>query len=208
MFRIRLSTRGFKWLVATCLGLSPLLCGNASNAECGPASPDYTARRNLVIGEESTVSKVYVSGFKVREEQNNAGGKQTVVLRLPEQGVSYVVDPIRNEALRLPLPPRPDATTERARQTVETRPDGLVVRRFQLLSGGDWRDVSTTTCRPDGVMLEQAFTFIDPRGNMLAGRLTQSNIDVAPLQRGLFEIPDTVKMVDPRIRSTQPPGLQ
>lgn len=193
MFHIRLLAQGFEWLVCASIGLVPLLCGNAANAaECGNNSPDYTARRTLIIGLVTKVSKVYVSGSKVREEEDGSDGGQIVVLRLPEQGVSYVFHPDRKDALLLPFPPKPDAPKQRTRKAVDKRPDGTIVRRFQLLSGGEWRDVSTTTCRPDGVMLEQAFDFIDPHGNLLAGSLTQRDIEVGPLPKTLFEVPESI----------------
>lgn len=205
MFHIRLLAQGFEWLICASVGLGHLLCGNpAKAAECGSSSPDYTARRILVIGQETKVSKVYVSGFKVREEESSNDGKQTVVLRLPEQGVSYILDPDGKTALLFPLPPGPGATKQRTRQAVDKRPDGTVVRRFQILSGGEWRDISTTTCRPDGVMLEQEFTFVDPHGHLLVGRLTQSIIDVGPLPKTLFDVPGSIEISDPRIQRPQP----
>ena len=198
MFHIRLLARGFEWLLYASVGMLSMPFHNDANAgECGNSSPDYTARRTLIIGHETKVSKVYVSDSKVREEENGSDGRQTVVLRLPEQGVSYIFDPAGKEAFLLPFPPKPDTPKQRTRKAVDKRPDGTIVQRFQLLSGGEWRDISTTTCRPDGVMLEQAFTFVDPHGNLLAGSLIQRDIEVGPLPKALFEVPEPIVIRHP-----------
>jgi hypothetical protein len=205
MFRIHFSTRAFERLICSIIGLVQLLCAHAVNAaECGSTSPDYTARRTLIIGSETKISKVYVSGSKVREEENSPDGKKLVVLRLPDQGVGYVFDSTGHEALLLPLPPRPDAPKNSTRQTLDKHLDGTVVQRLQLLSGGEWKDISTTTCRADNVMIERAFTFIDQQGKLLAGSLTQSDIDVRPLPKTTFEVPQSVAIRDPRNQHAGP----
>ena len=85
---------------------------------------------------------------------------------------------------------------------MEKRTDGTTVHRLQLRSGNDWRDLAKTTCRADGVMLAQEFTFIDPRGDLVTGKLNQSQINVGSLPTALFKLPDSVAVKD--LRNGQP----
>jgi hypothetical protein len=198
MFQICRLIRGFEWLICVSVGLAPMLFDRpAAAGECGDTSPDYSARRVLTIGDETKVSKVYISGMKMREEEAGPNGRHSVVIRLPEQGVNYVFDPGRREGVQLKLPPPPAASKTNSRQTVDKQPDGTAIRHTQLLADGEWKDVTTTVCRPDGVMLEQKFILLDTHGNLLNGRLTQSDIDVGPLSKSLFEVPASVVLKRP-----------
>jgi hypothetical protein len=199
MFQVCRLIGGFEWLICVSVGLAPMLFNRpASAGDCGDTSPDYSARRVVTVGDETKVSKVYISGWKTREEQTGPNGRQSITILLPEQGVHYIFDPGRREGVQLKLPPRPPAASKtNSRQTVDKQPDGTAVRHTQLLADGEWKDVTTTICRPDGVMLEQKFIFPDINGNLLNGRLTQSDINVGPLSKSLFEVPASVVLKRP-----------
>jgi hypothetical protein len=187
MYRCRCSITVSSWLIGTCLAVGP-----AAGGECGGASPDYTARRSVTIGNATEAMRVYVSGSKMREE--HTGPRSSVVIRLPEQHTTYIFNPERNEGVQLTLPPPPAPKLD-GRMVVDTRADGTISRRFQLRNEtGEWTDVSTTICRADGVMLEQRFGVPDGHGNIIDSRLSQSEIVVGTIAASLFVVPPMVVM--------------
>ena len=189
MFQIHPSIRGSEVLIAG------IMFGAISTAvraaECGKDSPDYSANRVVSIGGTNVASRVFVSGFKLRDEQRNAG-RTTVMLRLPEQAVSYVFDPDRKTGVKLPAPP---AQPRREVRLVQDKPEGSNTELHeQLQSKGRWVELSTTTCNADDVMVRKSFQSIDPKGHIVTVQMTQSNITVEPLPSTLFEVPQDVSI--------------
>lgn len=184
----------FEWLIRALVCAGPVFLGvRAWGGECGERSPDYTAMRLVIIGDHVMNSKVYVSTTKIREE-DSVDGRKIVVLRLAERGVRLIYDPQRKEGVRVPIPPPPNIPKPAMRSVIDKLPNGMVVRHLQTQNGSEWKEFSTTTCRPDQVMTEQTFTVIDPHGKPLAGRLSQTNIVVGPLPKELFEVPKDITM--------------
>lgn len=185
MFRIGLSILARSWIAAA---VGAGMAGGAIAAECGDNTPDYTAKRTVIVNGQPVVFAVFVSGSKVREEQD-VGGKKMFVLRLPAEHLSYAFDPDSKRGVNLP---QVEPNKINKTRVVELDQGGSRVRHLQVLSNGTWEEVSATTCSSDGIMLHQTFTSVDMQGRLVTGELTQTDIKIGRLPTSLFRLPDDV----------------
>jgi hypothetical protein len=164
----------------------------ACAGECGDSSPDYVATRTISVGGATSTAIVSVSGAKVREE-HSAGGHKMIVIDLFSSGIRYLIDPDRRQASRVP-PPETRGGRAETRVVEEKSAGGATIRHAQFKSNDKWVDLSTTTCRSDGIMTHQTFYTMDPRGRLQSGKLSQTNIHVGSLPASLFELPSDITL--------------
>ncbi len=179
----------------TYLGLWLVLIGNVVKAdECGNTTPDYTAHRTIVIGNDTKQLRVYISGAKVREEADNG---KIITLRFPEKGDTYVFRPADNTGIHFKAPARPPQLMLRTRVVSEKLPDGNILRHNQIFGDNEWKDVSTTICRADNILSSEQFVVVDPDKHMLHGTVQQNGVIIRQLPANLFEVPPSVNIVEP-----------
>jgi len=173
-----------------------LVCTPARAGECGSRTPDYTASRTVSVGGKTVTSLVAVSGDKMREEQH-LGSHKLILLHLFGERKEYIIDPERKMASSIPAPANGRQPNMETRIVEEKGADGLTVRHAQFKSRDKWVELSTTSCRADGVMARQTFYSMDPQGRIVSGRISQSDIRVGPLPANLFELPSDVTIKSP-----------
>jgi len=193
MRRPWLPTRSSSRRAVLCAAL-PIVFGPHASAwaDCGLRAPDYAATRTVIVGGDTVAIRVNVSGPNVREEVDLGNGPR-VTLRTTGKPV-VVFDPRARTGVELPTP---RGTHPPTRSIDEVDRDGRRVRVQQVESRGRWLETSRTTCRTDGVMLDQTFVSVDARGQELAGRAAQVDIRVGSQPASLFEVPPDIKLASP-----------
>ena len=161
---------------------------HAARAECGMPTPDYEARRTVGVGGGVVVAEVHVSSGKVRESVDLGGGAR-VTIRGLAGGRAVVFDPRSRVGAELPVATGVHLPT---RAVDEALPDGTRTRVQQVQSKGRWLEVSRTTCRADGVMLDQTFVSVDGRGREVSGHVRQEDVRLRAQPPPLFEVPPDV----------------
>lgn len=179
-----------------CFALAMSIASGANADECG-SSPDYVAHRSFLADGQSGQSreyKVFFAGSSIREEQDVNNGDELITLRLLGQGITYVFSAIHQKGYEIKRPELPPPTSMRRRTNVEKQANGSTIHHNQLYSDGEWRDVSTTVCRSDNVMISQSFIMIDRDQNVIRGTITQTDVELQHLSSKLFELPTSVKI--------------
>jgi hypothetical protein len=159
--------------------------------ECGGRNPSYIAVRAVTFGGSTVSVTVYVSNNRIREEADLQGRRQ-VTIRDPDRRLFVTFDPDIKRGLALPPPPR--QSDRRTRVLEEAGPNGTRIRRFEFQEGQDWIELSRTTCRLDGIMVQQSFVSIGHTGQVVRGTISQEQIRVGPVPSSAFEVPSDVEL--------------
>ncbi len=173
----------------------PIIFGlhGLAKAECGVRTPDYAAERTVTVAGKTVAMRVNVSGSNVREETDVGNGLR-VTIRASSGRRVVVFDLQTRTGMVLPTPSNIGLPT---RSIDEVAKDGRRIRVQQVESRGRWLETSRTTCRGDGVMLDQTFVSVDARGQELSGSVAQGNIRVDSQPASLFEVPPDITMTRP-----------
>jgi len=156
-----------------------------------------------LVGETTVVSNVFIQDRLSREEKSNPEGVVVEVsINTPTERIIF--SPVKKEGVRIPAPPPMPKDPKRDRTREE--PNGANVDMiFEVNRGGAWVEVLRITCAKDGTAVGSRGTiFLRDKQSFFAFR--QTNIQIQPLDPGLFTAPDDVKIADIKPPQGPPPG--
>jgi hypothetical protein len=155
------------------------------------AAGSYSADRSVSGPEGTQRVRIYVSGGKKREEGPGQAGPEVKITSGPSSG-TVVFNPEKKTGLRLPAPP----SQKRRDIKVDSRDlgDGTVAITVTADVNGQPQQISSMTCRKDGVLVEARHVMPDERGNPKGTLVVRdSNVVVGPQPASLFATPSGIK---------------